>query len=55
MPSVEWRRSRLQNASMYSTMPIYPVDGTARDVGSGETALSYRDAQFAEVIFWGRP
>lgn len=36
---------------MYSTMRVYPVDWTARDVGSGETAFSNHDAQFADVIF----
>jgi hypothetical protein len=37
--------------SMHSTMHMYPIDGAAHDVGSTDTAFSYRDAQFAEVIF----
>jgi hypothetical protein len=37
--------------SMHSTMHLYPIDGAAHDVGSGDTAFSYRDAQWAEVIF----
>ncbi len=37
--------------SMHSTMHLYPIDGAAHDVGSTDTAFSYRDAQFAEVIF----
>jgi FAD/FMN-containing dehydrogenase len=37
--------------SMHSTMHMYPIDGAAHDVGSDDTAFSYRDAQFAEVIF----
>ena len=36
---------------MHSTMHMYPIDGAAHDVGPDETAFSYRDAQFAEVIF----
>jgi FAD/FMN-containing dehydrogenase len=37
--------------SMHSTMHLYPIDGTAHDVGSAETAFSYRDTRWAEVIF----
>ena len=37
--------------SMHSTMHLYPIDGAAHDVGSTDTAFSYRDAQWAEVIF----
>ena len=37
--------------SMHSTMHLYPIDGAAHDVGSADTAFSYRDAQWAEVIF----
>jgi FAD/FMN-containing dehydrogenase len=37
--------------SMHSTMHMYPIDGAAHDVGSEETAFSYRDANWAEVIF----
>jgi FAD/FMN-containing dehydrogenase len=37
--------------SMHSTMHLYPIDGAAREVGSADTAFSYRDAQWAEVIF----
>jgi hypothetical protein len=37
--------------SMPSTMHLYPIDGAAHDVGPGDTAFSYRDARFAEVIF----
>jgi FAD/FMN-containing dehydrogenase len=37
--------------SMHSTMHLYPIDGAAHDVGETDTAFSYRDAQFAEVIF----
>jgi FAD/FMN-containing dehydrogenase len=37
--------------SMHSTMHMYPIDGAAHDVGATDTAFSYRDAQFAEVIF----
>ena len=36
---------------MHSTMHMYPIDGAAHDVGPADTAFSYRDAQFAEVIF----
>jgi FAD binding domain/Berberine and berberine like len=37
--------------SMHSTMHLYPIDGAAHDVAPGDTAFSYRDAKFAEVIF----
>jgi hypothetical protein len=37
--------------SMHSTRHLYPIDGAAHDVGNGDTAFSYRDAQWAEVIF----
>ncbi|MFZ1993036.1 MAG: FAD-binding oxidoreductase [Solirubrobacteraceae bacterium] len=37
--------------SMHSTMHLYPIDGAVHDVGSSDTAFSYRDAQWAEVIF----
>jgi hypothetical protein len=30
---------------------LYPIDGAAHDIGSADTAFSYRDAQWAEVIF----
>jgi hypothetical protein len=29
---------------------IYPIDGAANRVGRGDTAFSYRDANFAVVI-----
>jgi hypothetical protein len=37
--------------SMHSTMHMYPIDGAAHDAGGTDTAFSYRDAQWAEVIF----
>src|SRR5439155_1033370 len=33
-----------------STMHLYPIDGAASRVGQDETAWSYRDAKWAEVI-----
>lgn len=33
-----------------STMHLYPVDGAAHRIGSGDTAWSYRDARWAQVI-----
>ncbi|MGH2352782.1 MAG: FAD-binding oxidoreductase [Chloroflexota bacterium] len=33
-----------------STMHLYPIDGAANRVGRDETAFSYREARFAEVI-----
>jgi FAD/FMN-containing dehydrogenase len=35
--------------TMKSTMHLYPVDGAAHDVGSSDTAWSYRDAVWATV------
>jgi FAD/FMN-containing dehydrogenase len=37
--------------SMHSTMHLYPIDGAAHDVAPGDTAFSYRDVRWAEVIF----
>jgi FAD/FMN-containing dehydrogenase len=36
--------------TMQSTMHLYPIDGAARRVGRNDTAFSYRDATWAEVI-----
>jgi len=39
-----------QLPTMHSTMHLYPINGAAGRVGKNETAFSYRDATFAEVI-----
>jgi hypothetical protein len=39
-----------QVPTMHSTMHLYPIDGAARRVGKNDTAWSYRDATWAEVI-----
>jgi FAD binding domain/Berberine and berberine like len=39
-----------QLPSMLSTMHLYPIDGAASRVGRNDTAFSYRDARWAEVI-----
>jgi FAD/FMN-containing dehydrogenase len=39
-----------QVPSVQSTMHIYPINGAAHRVGKDETAFSYRDAQFSNVI-----
>jgi hypothetical protein len=36
--------------NMFSTMHLYPISGAAGRVGSNDTAWSYRDANWAEVI-----
>jgi hypothetical protein len=36
--------------SMWSTMHLYPVNGAAQRVGKNDTAYSFREALFAEVI-----
>jgi FAD/FMN-containing dehydrogenase len=36
--------------TLKSTMHMYPIDGAAHDVGSGDTAWSYRDARWASVM-----
>jgi FAD/FMN-containing dehydrogenase len=36
--------------TMHSTMHLYPIDGAAQRVGKNDTAFSYRDANWAEVI-----
>src|SRR5207248_6276622 len=37
--------------SMPSTMHLYPIDGAVHDIGGADTAFSYRDARWSEVIF----
>jgi len=39
-----------QLPTVQSTMHLYPINGAVHRVGSSETAFSYRDANFAEVI-----
>jgi FAD/FMN-containing dehydrogenase len=39
-----------QLPTMHSTMHLYPINGAAQRVGKQETAFSYRDANFVEVI-----
>jgi FAD/FMN-containing dehydrogenase len=39
-----------QLPTMFSTMHIYPINGAAHRPSSTETAFSFRDANFAEVI-----
>jgi FAD/FMN-containing dehydrogenase len=39
-----------QVPTMHSTMHLYPINGAAQRVGRDETAFSFRDATFAEVI-----
>ena len=36
--------------SMHSTMHLYPIDGAVRRVGRSDTAWSYRDVTFSQVI-----
>jgi FAD/FMN-containing dehydrogenase len=36
--------------TMQSTMHLYPIDGAAHDVGSSDTAWSYRDANYGSVF-----
>jgi FAD/FMN-containing dehydrogenase len=36
--------------TMHSTMHLYPIDGAAHRVGKDDTAWSYRDAVWSEVI-----
>ena len=44
------RRVRREDAAGQSTMHLYPIDGAVHDVASSDTAFSYRDVSFAEVI-----
>ncbi len=39
-----------QLPTMHSTMHLYPINGAAHRVGTNDTAFSFRDANFAEVI-----
>jgi FAD/FMN-containing dehydrogenase len=39
-----------QLPTMFSTMHLYPINGAAHRPATGDTAFSFRDASFAEVI-----
>ncbi len=39
-----------QLPTMHSTMHLYPINGAVQRVGRTETAFSYRDANFAQVM-----
>ena len=39
-----------QLPTMFSTMHLYPINGAAHRLAAEDTAFSYRDANFAEVI-----
>jgi FAD/FMN-containing dehydrogenase len=39
-----------QLPTMHSTMHIYPINGVAQRAGRSDTAFSFRDASFAEVV-----
>jgi hypothetical protein len=39
-----------QLPSMHSTMHLYPISGAPKHVGKNDTAFSYRDANWGEVI-----
>jgi FAD/FMN-containing dehydrogenase len=39
-----------QLPTMHSTMHLYPINGAVHHVGASETAFSFREANFAEVI-----
>ena len=39
-----------QLPTMHSTMHLYPINGAAHRPGKGDTAFSFRDANFVEVI-----
>jgi FAD/FMN-containing dehydrogenase len=39
----------------HSTMHLYPIDGAAHDVGNSETAFSFREANWAQVIIGAAP
>jgi FAD/FMN-containing dehydrogenase len=39
-----------QLPTMQSTMHLYPINGAVQRVGASDTAFSFRDANFAEVI-----
>jgi FAD/FMN-containing dehydrogenase len=39
-----------QLPTLHSTVHLYPIDGAAHRTGRRDTAFSYRDARFAEVV-----
>ena len=43
-------QSAFQLPSVHSTMHLYPINSAAHNLGKNETAWSYRDANFVQVI-----
>ena len=44
-----------QLPTMHSTMHLYPINGAVHRVSASDTAFSFRDANFAEVIVGSIP
>ncbi|HEU5424311.1 MAG TPA: FAD-binding oxidoreductase [Nitrolancea sp.] len=44
-----------QVPTLQSTMHLYPIDGAAHRLGTHDTAFSYRDARWSEVIVGASP
>ena len=49
-PSTIHARFGAEMPTCKSTMHLYPIDGAAHDVGSADTAWSYRDAHWGSVF-----
>ena len=49
-PSTSINASDRRFPTFKSTMHLYPIDGAAHDVGSGDTAWAYRDATWGSVF-----
>lgn len=43
-------KNSTQLPTVHSTMHLYPINGAAHRIGKNDTAWSYRDANFAQVI-----
>jgi FAD/FMN-containing dehydrogenase len=44
-----------QMPTMLSTMHLYPINGAAHDIGATETAFSFRDANWVQMIIGADP
>ena len=48
--AIEQHMKYAEMPTMHSTMHLYPVNGAAHKVGKNDTAFSYREANWAQVI-----
>ena len=48
--AIDGHLKHMRVPNLWSTMHMYPIDGAVHDVGSSDTAFSYRQSTWAQVI-----